>query len=242
METTSIINNVSATSNSKTLATEDTGKEFENAICKAKGIDYVGKYKYTNILADELKDRLQPALQKLIPYELEHTAKRGARYDFTGKTDQTKHLSAKSTKKGKGKVAPQVIGQPQPKKFCEIIGIEYTNNENLKKYIQENITLILPYLVNYTFDCPNIYYNKEENTIRFITLNNKIDWDKYTYKWTCNYLDWNNSSTLKIVINNIEYDLVEFQFHTKSRTNMAIRWSYEDVLNVCKEYFTIVDI
>jgi hypothetical protein len=224
-----------------TLQTEDTGKEFEMAICLALGIPYDGPYKYNMDLPNKLKIRLEQELPKLLPYKLKHTAKKGSRYDYTSETDELIHLSAKSTKKGMGKVAPQVIGQSQPKKFCELLNIEYTNNNNLKKYIQENIKSILPILVKYTFDCPNIYYNKEKDTIRFITLKNEIDWNNYIYKWTCNYSDWNNSSTLKIVINNIEYSLVEFQFHT-TRTNMAIRWTYDNILTICKEYFTIVNI
>lgn len=226
----------------KKILTEDTGKEWENAICKALGIEYDGPYKYSNYLAEKLKDRLQKKLPELIPYKLKHTAKRGARYDYTAETDDTIHLSAKSTKKGLGKVAPQVIGQSQPEKFCKLLDIEYTDVPNLKQYIQENITSVLPILVKYTFDCPNIYYNKEDDTIKFIRLIKDIDWNIYTYKWTCDYSNWNNSSTLKIVINNVEYALVEFQFHTKSRTNMAIRWVYDNLLTVCNECFTIINI
>lgn len=226
----------------KKLLTEDTGKCFEMAICLALNIPYDGPFKYSMELPELLKERLQKMLPTLFPYKLKHTAKRGARYDYTAETDETKHLSAKSTKKGDGKVAPQVVGQAQPKKFCEEIGIEYIDINNLKQYIQKNIQNILPILVKYTFDCPNIYYNQDKNTIRYITLKNDIEWNNYTYKWTCDYTIWNNSSTVKVVIDNVEYALVEFQFHTKSRTNMAVRWCYENVLTVCKDYFDIVNI
>ena len=165
----------------------------------------------------------------------------GARYDFTSLIDETNHLSAKSTKKGVGKVAPQVVGQSQPKKFCESIGIEYTTISDLKKYIQTEIVKIIPILVGYTFDCPNIYYNHEKNTIRFITLNTPIDCNKYKFKWTCDWTTWKNSSTLKIKIEEKEYALLEFKFHTKSRTNMAIRWCYENFLTIFKENLCIND-
>ena len=131
----------------KTLQTEDTGKQFEMAICLAFNIPYNGPYKYGMELPEILKPRLSK-LTELFPKCI-HTAKNGSRYDYTS---EDKHLSAKSTKKG-GKVAPQVIGQSQPKKFCEIIGIEYTTNSSLKEYIQKNISNILPILVSYTFDC-----------------------------------------------------------------------------------------
>ena len=166
--------------------------------------------------------------------------KNGARYDFTSLTDERMHLSAKSTKKGVGKVAPQVIGQSQPKKFCEIIGIVYTDNADLKEYIQTNILTILPILESYTFDCPIIYYNQQENTIRFITLNKPIEWDKYKFKWTRSWTDWCDSTTLKVIVDEKELALIEFQFHTKSRTNMVIRWSYENFLTIFKLNLCII--
>lgn len=229
-----------AIKNIKKLATEDTGKIFEMAICLAYGIHYDGKYKYSMETPEKLKTRLAKVVE-LFPM-CSHTAKRGARYDFTGVADETKHLSAKTTKKGVGKVAPQVVGQSQPKKFCEIIGIPYTTNTDLKAYMQTNILSILPILVSYTFDCPNIYYNEEKNTIRFITLTTPIEWAKYTFKWTCDWSKWSNSSTLKVVVEEKEVALLEFQFHTKSRTNMAIRWCYENFLTIFKQNLSIIDI
>jgi hypothetical protein len=156
--------------------------------------------------------------------------------------NDTIHLSAKSTKKGVGKIAPQVIGQSQPKKFCEIIGIEYTTIPALKQYIQTEIKKIIPILVDYTFDCPTIYYNKEKDTIRYITLTTPIEWDNYSFKWTRNRMEWKNSSTLKVIIEGKEIALLEFQFHTKNRTNMAIRWYYENFLTIWKDNLTICDI
>jgi hypothetical protein len=221
------------------LQTEDTGKIFEMAICLAYDIQYDGKFKYSM----ELPEKLKPRLSKLVEIfpKCTHTAKKGSRYDFTCDTDNTIHLSAKSTKKGVGKVAPQVIGQSQPKKFCEIIGIEYTSIPSLKQYIQTEIIKIIPVLLEYTFDCPNIYYNKEKDTIRYITLKTPIEFSKYSFKWTCNWEDWKNSSTLKIISEDNETALLEFQFHTKSRTNMAIRWCYENLLTIFKENLNIIE-
>jgi hypothetical protein len=212
------------------LKTEDTGKIFEMAICLAYDIQYNGKFKYDIDLSEKLKPRLYK-LVELFP-NCYHSAINGSRYDFTSVIDNTKHLSAKTTKKGIGKVAPQVIGQSQPKKFCEIIGIEYTNILDIKKYIQTEIINIIPILIEYTFDCPNIYYNQEKDNIRYITLNIPIDLYKYNFKWTCHWSEWNNSSTLKIIIDDKEIALLEFQFHTKNRTNIAIRWFYENFLNI----------
>ena len=106
------------------MRTEDTGKMFEMAICLAYSIPYVGKYKY----GMEIPERLAPSLAKL-PHLFpmcRHTANNQARHDFTSITNEDFHLSAKTTKKGGGKVAPQIIGQSTPKRFCEITGIEFT--------------------------------------------------------------------------------------------------------------------
>ena len=222
------------------LQTEDTGKIFEMAICLAYNIPYDGNYKYSMELAEKLKERLSKLLE-LFPVCI-HTAKKGSRYDYTCLTDERKHLSAKSTKKGVGKIAPQVIGQSQPKKFCELIGIEYTTIPVLKQYIQTEIIKIIPILVDYTFDCPTIYYNKEKDTIRYITLTTPIEWENYSFKWTCDWVAWKNSSMLKVIIEGKEIALLEIQFHTKNRTNMAIRWCYENFLTIWKDNLTIYDL
>jgi hypothetical protein len=36
--------------------------------------------------------------------------------------------------------------------------------------------------------------------------------------------------------------LMEFQFHTKSRTNMAVRWCFEQFLELFKDYLVVVDL
>ncbi len=221
------------------VKTEDDGKIFEMAICLAFGIPYDGPYKYGMEGPEKLKERLLK-LVDLFP-KCSHTAKQGSRYDFTAMDDPTKHLSAKSTKKGVGKVAPQVVGQAQPIKFCEILGIPFTTVADLKKHIQTHIAEIIPILVSYTFDCPNIYYNVKENTIRYIKLTKTIDWKKYDFKWTCAWSDWKNSSTLKIIIDKKEYALLEFQFHT-TRSNMAIRWCYENFLTAFKDQLDIKNL
>ena len=223
----------------KSLKTEDTGIIFEKAICLAYGINYDRKYKYDNEIPEKLKLRLSKLLE-LFPM-CRHTAKNGSRYDFTS-IDETRHLSAKSTKKGVGKVAPQVIGQSQPKKFCEIIGIEYSTNFTLKKYIQSEILKILPILISYTFDCDTIYYNQEKESIRYITLTGNIDWNKYEFIWTRNPSEWKNSTTLKIKIDSSEIALLEFQIHSTNRSNMAIRWYFENFLTNFKEFLNITSI
>lgn len=210
--------------------TEDTGKIFEMAICQAVQTPYDGHYKYSL----ERAQQLSPRISQVLTHKYIHTANKGARYDFTYGEH---HLSAKSTKKG-GNVAPQVIGQVQPSKCCELLGIPYTTHADLKQYIQTHTPLVLSVLESYTFDCPTLYYNEHKNTIRHITLTTPFEWDKYEYNWSRPWDTWTNSSTLYVENN----PLVEFQFHSKSRTNMAIRWKFEKMLTLFQSHFTIVHV
>jgi hypothetical protein len=224
------------------ILTEDDGKMFEMGICLAFGIPYDGPYKYGMDIPLVLQTRLAHLKTRFPEYV--HSAKSGARYDYTCIGEPEKHISAKTTKKGNGKVAPQVIGQAQPQKFCDVVGIPYSGIADLKKYIQENIASILPILFIYTFDCPMLYYNVEKNSIRLLQPNETypIDWSAFSYSWTCDWSVWNNSSCVKIAVGEKTVSLMEFQFHTKSRTNMAVRWCFEELLSVFGEHFTIENL
>jgi len=222
----------------KKVQTEVVGKMFEMEICRTYGIPYDGPYKYDGVTPLNLKDRLSK-LPTLFPM-CTHTAKKGAQYDYTAVSDPNLHLSAKTTK-GDCKVAPQVIGQAKPQKFCAILGIPFTTVEALKEYIQTNIASILSVMVAHTFDCPNIYYNKKTSALKFVTLKASIDWSSVEFSWTQGWATWNNSSTLKIKTPTGDVALMEFQFHTK-RSNMACRWCYENFLAVFKDHLEIVDL
>ena len=225
----------------KAVKTEDLGKIFEKAICLAYGVEYDGKYKYGLEAPAALVPRLK-RLPELFP-ACAHTAKRGARYDYTALSDASLHLSAKTTK-GNGKVAPQVVGQAQPAKFCEVLGLPYTDVPALKVHIQDNIAAVLPGLLAHTLECPTVYYNEATKTIRFITLKTGlvIPWASFAYKWSCPAASWANSSVVKIIIGDKEVPLMEFQFHSKSRTNMAVRWCFEEFLVLFKDYLVIENL
>jgi hypothetical protein len=214
------------------VLTEDLGKTFEYAICMVYGIPYAGPFRYSIVEASALRDRLT-ALPTLFP-ACTHTAARGARYDYTS-LDGGVHLSAKTSKRRGAKVAPQVVGQATPEKFCSELGIEFVDVPTLKRYIQEHIVEILPTLVQHTFDCPNLYYNKETESIKFIQLTRPIDWSVFEMTWTRGWGDWNNSSTLKVNGQSV----LEVQFHSAGRSNMAVRWCYDTVLEVFSDNFTV---
>jgi hypothetical protein len=251
-----------------TLKTEDTGKIFEKAICDAYGIPFDGPFQYSQAEVDKLTPRLKRLVTDNLFPMCVHTASKGARYDFTAVADSGVHLSAKSNKKKGGKVAPQVVGQATPQKFweevcmCSSVAIaepaiaepaiaepaiaEPTDPATLKKYIQENITTIMPMLWRYTFDSPIVYYVRDTDEIRFIAPaavagGNEPDWSAFQYTWSRSYDKWANSTSLRIIAPGgvKEETIMEFQFHTKSRQNMAVRWAIDKVLDLFAGYFKV---
>ena len=238
------------------LQTEDTGKIFEKAICDAYGIQFDGPFQYSQAEVDKLTPRLKRLVtDNLFPLCV-HTASKGARYDFTAVADSRIHLSAKSNKKKGGKVAPQVVGQATPQKFWEEVCIcsgvaiaepaiaDPADPATLKKYIQENITTIMPMLWRYTFDSPIVYYVRDTNEIRFIAPaggDDEPDWSTFQYTWSRSYDKWANSTSLRVIAPGDvkEETIMEFQFHTKSRQNMAVRWAIDKVLQVFAGHFKV---
>jgi len=233
------------------LQTEDTGKILEKAICDTFEIQFNGPFSYSQSEVDKITPRLK-RLPEMFPM-CSHTASKGAQYDFTALDDSNRHLSAKSNKKKGGKIAPQVVGQSSPQKFCQIISngnVDYTTPENLKKHIQENIATIMPILWKYTFDSQILYYVRNTDQISFISpasIGDEClpDWSAFQYSWTRPYDKWTNSSSLRVRIpgkNEKDETIMEFQFHTKSRQNMAVRWCIEKVLVLFAEYFNVVSL
>lgn len=224
------------------VLTEDTGKIFERAICLAYDIPYEGAYKYGLEAPTALLPRLS-ALPSLFP-PCRHTAARGARYDFTT-VDGSRHLSVKSTK-GNTMVAPQCVGQPQPPAFCTRMGLPVMEVPVLKAYIQEHIAELLPTLLDYTIgdSCDVLYYNQKSNAMKYIRRRADIPWSAYSYSWSCTPDKWNNSAKLRIhtAADAKPLPILEVQFHSASRTNMAVRWCFESLLSVGGDAFTITDL
>lgn len=225
----------------KPLKTEDTGKEFEKAICIAGNTLYDGNFKYSHESAEALSERVKPFMDKR--YEnVKHTARGGAEFDFEviARNHDEKHLSAKSTKgvANTGKVAPQKIGQPSIKKFSEAFSIEDVSKESVKHYIKTNPHIVLDSMLNNTFKCPILYYVKGDNTIRFIKLVKPIDWAKLEFNWTN---DWSTTGGTTLKLREKKISIVEFQIHN-TRKNMCNRWYFEHLLMVFSDHFEIVII
>lgn len=229
----------------KKLLTEDLGKEFEMAICLLYETPYDGKFKYSLQKAEQLKNKII-GLKEIYPHKLIHTAKGGAKYDFTCLDSPEIKLSAKTTKnKGTFKVCPQVIGQPSKKKFCEHFGLENTlTNQEIKEYIQQNIKTLLEQYFENTFDCPIIFYNQGSDVLWFIKNHTKIDWDNCIIEFghTKKNKEWNESTS--IFING--FSMGEFQVHNH-RDNIKFRWNMYNLLycfhhGLNEKYFEIIDL
>lgn len=230
--------NANIENKNKKLLTEDLGKTFEKGICLLYDTEYDGKYNYSDEEAIEIKNKLEK-FKNIFPHNLKHIAKNGNKYDFESIDDNNIKLSAKTTKKN-AKVCPQVIGQPSKKKFCDFFGIEQTTNtEEIKNYIENNITKLLNDYINNTFDCPIVYYNKHKDKILFIKIKKNIDWINYnlTFSHILKNKKWNESSS--IIISDIT--IGEFQIHN-NRDCVKFRWSFENLLNLFKDNFEIVNI
>ena len=248
------------------LMTEDTGKIFEKAICDAYGIPYNGPFQYSQADVDKLTPRLKRLVTDNLFPMCAHTASKGARYDFTAVAGESGgevlHLSAKSNKKKGGKVTQQGVGQATPQKFGEEVCMSNsvasvaadhpTDPATLKKYIQENIAAIMPMLWRYTFDSPIVYYVRDTDQIRFIApvVGQQPDWASFQYSWSRSYDKWTNSTSLRVVTpgggggggGGDTTTIMEFQFHTKSRQNMAIRWCIDKVLHVFAGHFKVTEL
>jgi hypothetical protein len=230
------------------LQTEDLGKKFEKAICYALNIPYDGKYSYGEEWPKEFAESRLGELHKLFPSSCTHTAKNGERYDYTYTNgDVTRHLSAKSVKlskrknakNAKSKVAPQVIGQPSVEKFATYIGCDQTETSVRDKVITDPYC-VLKLMEDYTFDSEILYYNEKTNKICYIRKHTDIDWTKYSLSFT---QDWRtsgkNSTNIKLHYQDKDVSIVEIQKHSKGRQNMAIRWYFDDVLEIFKDHFDI---
>jgi hypothetical protein len=133
------------------------------------------------------------------------------------------------------------------------VAADPTDPATLKKYIQENIAAILPMLWRYTFDSPIVYYVRDTDQIRFIApaaaaAATGPDWTSFQYSWSRSYDKWTNSTSLRVVApgggdgGGGDTTIMEFQFHTKSRQNMAVRWAIDKVLQVFAGHFKVTEL
>ena len=230
-----------------TIITEDLGKQFEMAICTAFDTPYVGPYKYSAPNAD-----LVARCRKLRTHWTQnctHTAERGSPHDFTDTADPTNTLSAKTNKKVNGMVAPQVIGQPSVQKMARELELDpqISANDLKRAFMETHTNKLLELMVRHTFGCPIAYYIQPTNSLLLITLNNVNGFTQHLQEankqWSRPLGEWGNSN--RLAFDNGQGDfipLIECQFHTKSRQNLANRWCLQKLIGLYSDWFTVIEL
>jgi hypothetical protein len=239
----------SASVSVKKLLTEDTGKILEYALCKVLQTPFNGNFKYSEEKANVLAQKLSPLKTILADYK--HTGNHNNLYDFM--KSSAEHLSVKSVKhKSSWKVCPQIIGQTTKKKFNERFILNnqslsqlqsstiLTIEEQLKIYIENNYIYLLEEYIKNTFHSPILFYCEQTEEILLITLITPIDWSSKSIQFLHkkNNKLWNESATLKIINDNKELTLGEFQIHNH-RDGVKFRFNFKTLLNIFCANFVI---
>lgn len=214
------------------MVNEKLGRQWEMAICLALNTPYVGRYTYGMEVPQKLAQRLHSLSEHV--GSLTHNPCRHGRHDFlaTQQSGQV-HVSAKSSKVKNAKVAPQVVGQSL-KNLCTALAIDTNDVSLIKRHLQENTEKLLRQMEDYTFSgCSLLYYNAPRDTILLVNQINPIPLKGINLHWTRPWSEWRNSSSIKI--DNVS--VAEVQFHSKSRTNPAIRWYIDRVLEMFPSSF-----
>lgn len=218
------------------LTNEHLGKAAEKGLCLAIGTPYGMQYNYPGGLAESLALRFAPLVSRFQGYT--HTGANSQLYDFTS-ADGSQYLSLKTALTEKAcKVCPQIIGQPSRGVFARYFGLPSdASNDDIKKYIEENVASMMPKYIEKTFPCPMLVYSKDTNTCQVITMNQVPDWSQCAFTFSRKGAEWNESSTLKVAGKTIG----EFQIHNH-RNCIKFRWNQKGLFETFPTCFTLENI
>ena len=150
-------------------------------------------------------------------------------------------LSAKSNKKGH-MIAPQSIGQPTKKKFCQAFKFpNEIDNQGLKTQIIQNIKNMLGLYIENTFDCPILYYHEKDATITLIKYDNNrpIDWNSQNVHFSQSGISWNESNTIRLeVVSGLIKPIGNLQFHN-NRDCIKFRWNIKNLVDSFPNSFIV---
>ena len=225
--------------------TEELGKVTEMAVCSVFTTAFVGAFDYETKQVEKLKLRFAK-VPDLFQYKtVKHTGVKNGRYDITGTNDDgtVRYLSIKSSKSQKGKVCPQVIGQPCHNVFCDYFKLPRTSKQHdIKIFIIDNVTTLLTEYFNHTFDCDIFYYNEYQDKCIYVKPVKPVEWEKLQFAFTRGIAEWKESSTLHVV-NGTDKPVTigEFQVHN-NRDGIKFRWNFENVLQLFSDSFDIKEL
>lgn len=211
---------------------EQTGMWTEKILCDILKISFNSKRDYINItnyplkLSKDVGLTIIPILNKLQINK--HVGNTNESFDFLTITGD--HVSLKTNTNG-FKVCPQTIGQTTLLKLNQYFGTEF-NKEQFKEYIMTytfnvlnqylKCTFICKHLINIKYDTGKIYYF---NKVTLPVLHNT------EFEFTNTLLNWNESNTIKIKINDQFVSLAEFQIHN-NRNCIKCRFNFDTIIKL----------
>lgn len=224
------------------VTNETLGITTEYAFCKVYNIkNNINEKRVSQYLCDQITPKIELFKEKYPELKInQHCGGDNGSVDFKTVNDETISLKTNKSKSGP-KMCPQNIGQPTRKKFIEYNNISNNiDDDNLKKYIIENINELSKKYYNNLFCCDHLiwFYKKTDTEFDFKVLkkvNYPFDDNNFTFSRYVNDEDikntkskkkWNEGSTLYYNKKSIG----EFQFH-KNRDCIKFRYYIKKLLD-----------
>lgn len=211
---------------------EQTGMWTEKILCDILKINFNSKRDYINLLNYPLKlskdigVTIIPILDKLQINK--HVGNINESFDFLTITGE--HVSLKTNTNG-FKVCPQIIGQTTLHKLNQYFGTEF-NKEQFKEYIMTNSLNILNHYLSNTFVCKHLINIKyDTGKIYYFCKDLPPVLHNTEFEFTNTLLNWNESNTVKIKINDKFFSLAEFQIHN-NRNCIKCRFNFDTIIKL----------
>ena len=222
---------ISKTLHYNVTSNEQTGMWTEKILCDILKIRFNSKRDYINMtnyplkLSKDLSSTITPILNNLQINK--HVGNINESYDFT--TVMGDHVSVKTNTNG-FKVCPQTIGQTTLQKLNQYFGTDFNNNQ-FKEFIMNNTFNVLNEYIKNTFVCKHLI-NIKYDTGKIYYFNKDIPFlHNIEFKFTNTLLNWNESNTIKIKINDQFFPLAEFQIHN-NRNCIKCRFNFDTIIKL----------
>lgn len=224
---------------------ETFGMSVEKSLCEIYGlVNDIEEKRVDRIIVDEIKEELKKHLDTSNLELSEYVGGGGYKDDFILKDGKT--MQVKTNFNNSDKVCPPKIGQCTKRTFLNNIAkkinknIEFENVNDIKEFIILNDKEILKLYIEayYTSDLI-LYIKKLKNNKYFTTIYGKINFDSSVLNnceitFTKNAKTWNESSTMKIKYENVNYSIGEYQIHSK-RDGVKFRFNRNNFHNLMEK-------
>jgi len=229
----------------KTKNNETFGMSVEKSLCEIYKLDNdIEEKRVDRVIVNEINVKLKKYLDEKKIKLSEYIGGGGYQDDFMLEDGRT--LQVKTNFNNSDKVCPPKIGQCTKRTFLNIIAkkinkdIELENEYEIKKFIILNKKEILKLYIEayYTSDLI-LYIKKPKNQNYFITIYDKINFDlsildNCEITFTKNLESWNESSTMKIKYENVNYSIGEYQIHS-NRDGVKFRFNRNNFHNLMEK-------